>query len=93
LAFDVGDIGSWSAEQGVDVILANASLQWLPDHAQLYPHLVRQLVAGGSLAIQTPDNLDEPAHRQIREIARRGAWASKVADLKLPPRHTAAYYY
>ncbi|SPO67293.1 trans-aconitate 2-methyltransferase [Pseudomonas sp. JV241A] len=93
LAFEVGDIGSWSAEQGVDVILANASLQWLSDHAQLYPHLVRQLVAGGSLAIQTPDNLDEPAHRQIREIARLGSWAGKVGDLQLPPRHTAAYYY
>ncbi|CAK9889713.1 MULTISPECIES: trans-aconitate 2-methyltransferase [Pseudomonas] len=93
LAFEVGDIGNWSAEQGVDVILANASLQWLPDHALLYPHLVRQLTAGGSLAIQTPDNLDEPAHRQIREIARLGSWAGKVGDLQLPPRHTAAYYY
>ncbi|MGF6594632.1 trans-aconitate 2-methyltransferase [Pseudomonas sp. 2835] len=93
LAFEVGDIGSWSAAQGVNVILANASLQWLPDHALLYPHLVRQLTAGGSLAIQTPDNLDEPAHRQIREIAKLGRWAGKVGDLQLPPRHTAAYYY
>lgn len=93
LSFEVGDIASWTAEQGVEVILANASLQWLPDHALLYPHLVRQLVEGGSLAIQTPDNLDEPAHRQIREIASRGPWANKVGELKLPPRHTAAYYY
>ncbi|MDD1015450.1 trans-aconitate 2-methyltransferase [Pseudomonas rubra] len=93
MAFEVGDIGSWRSEQGVDVILANASLQWLPDHAVLYPRLVRQLAVGGSLAIQTPDNLDEPAHRQIREIAKLGTWASKVGDLKLPPRHTAAYYY
>ncbi|QVM98811.1 MULTISPECIES: trans-aconitate 2-methyltransferase [unclassified Pseudomonas] len=93
LAFEVADIASWSVDEGVDVILANASLQWLPDHALLYPQLVRQLRAGGSLAIQTPDNLDEPAHRQLREIAKLGSWASKVGDLKLPPRHTAAYYY
>ncbi|UVL59603.1 trans-aconitate 2-methyltransferase [Pseudomonas sp. B21-032] len=93
LAFEVADIASWSVDEGVDVILANASLQWLPDHALLYPQLVRQLTAGGSLAIQTPDNLDEPAHRQLREIAKLGSWASKVGDLKLPPRHTAAYYY
>ncbi|UVM53862.1 trans-aconitate 2-methyltransferase [Pseudomonas sp. B21-012] len=93
LAFEVADIASWSAAQGVDVILANASLQWLPDHALLYPQLVRQLTAGGSLAIQTPDNLDEPAHRQLREIAKLGSWAGKVGDLQLPPRHTAAYYY
>ncbi|KJK18828.1 trans-aconitate 2-methyltransferase [Pseudomonas sp. 2(2015)] len=93
LAFEVADIASWSVDEGVDVILANASLQWLPDHALLYPQLVRQLTAGGSLAIQTPDNLDEPAHRQLREIAKLGSWAGKVGDLKLPPRHTAAYYY
>ncbi|QPG62444.1 trans-aconitate 2-methyltransferase [Pseudomonas sp. BIGb0427] len=93
MAFEVADIASWSVDEGVDVILANASLQWLPDHALLYPQLVRQLTAGGSLAIQTPDNLDEPAHRQLREIAKLGSWASKVGDLQLPPRHTAAYYY
>lgn len=93
LDFELGDIATWSAPQGVDVILANASLQWLPDHAQLYPHLVRQLTEGGCLAIQTPDNLDEPAHRRAREIASQGPWADKIAAIKHPPRHTATYYY
>ncbi|TDF81506.1 trans-aconitate 2-methyltransferase [Pseudomonas sp. H9] len=93
IEFTLGDIGTWTAPQGVDVILANASLQWLPDHALLYPHLARQLTEGGHLAIQTPDNLDEPAHAQAREIASRGPWADKIAAVKHPPRHTAAYYY
>jgi len=72
--FELADIGRWSAGQPVDVILANASLQWLPDHASLYPHLVRQLRAGGSLAIQTPDNLQEPAHALARQVAASGPW-------------------
>lgn len=93
IEFTLGDIGTWTAPEGVDVILANASLQWLPDHALLYPHLARQLTKGGQLAIQTPDNLDEPAHRQAREIASRGPWAQKIAAIKHPPRHTADYYY
>lgn len=93
IEFTLGDIGTWTAPEGVDVILANASLQWLPDHALLYPHLARQLTEGGQLAIQTPDNLDEPAHRQAREIASRGPWAQKIAAIKHPPRHTADYYY
>ncbi|MGH8484563.1 MAG: trans-aconitate 2-methyltransferase [Pseudomonas sp.] len=93
LTFEQGDIGTWTAAEGVDVILANASLQWLADHALLYPHLVRQLKEGGSLAIQTPDNLDEPAHRHAREIASKGPWADKIGALKHPPRHTASYYY
>lgn len=93
IEFTLGDIGTWTAPEGVDVILANASLQWLPDHALLYPHLARQLTEGGQLAIQTPDNLDEPAHRQARDIASQGPWAQKIAAIKHPPRHTAAYYY
>ncbi len=57
LHFEVADIDDWTAAQGVDVILANASLQWLPDHATLYPHLLAQLAEGGCLAVQMPDNL------------------------------------
>jgi len=90
---EVADIGQWTAPEPQDLILANASLQWVPDHGALYPHLVRQLSEGGSLAVQTPDNLDEPAHRQLREIASRGPWADKFADFSLPPRHKAAFYY
>ncbi|MFK0093614.1 trans-aconitate 2-methyltransferase [Pseudomonas sp. NPDC090592] len=89
----IADISGWSAPEPQDLILANASLQWVPDHASLYPHLVRQLSEGASLAVQTPDNLDEPAHRQLREIASRGPWAAKFADFHLPPRHSAAFYY
>jgi Trans-aconitate methyltransferase len=89
----IADIGKWTAPQAQDLILANASLQWVPNHASLYPHLVSQLSEGGSLAVQTPDNLDEPAHRQLREIASQGPWAAKFADYQLPPRHNAAFYY
>lgn len=88
-----GDIAGWSASEPQDLILANASLQWLPDHHSLYPHLLRQLAEGGSLAVQTPDNLDEPAHRQLREIASKGPWVGKLGDLELPPRHKATFYY
>ena len=83
LNFELADIGAWRPSQKYDVILANASLQWLPNHATLYPHLVDQLTPGGTLAIQTPDNLDEPAHRLAREVAADGPWAAKIgADRK-----------
>ncbi|MBA1205151.1 trans-aconitate 2-methyltransferase [Pseudomonas capeferrum] len=88
-----GDIAGWSAEEPQALILANASLQWVPDHRNLYPHLLQQLADGGCLAVQTPDNLDEPAHRRLREIAGQGPWADRLASLKLPPRHDAAFYY
>lgn len=93
LQFELADIAHWQPAKRYDVILANASLQWLPDHQQLYPQLVQQLAEGGSLAIQTPDNLEEPAHRMARDIAANGPWASKIGDLRHPPRHDAGYYY
>ena len=91
--FALADIGTWSAEKPVDVILANASLQWLPDHARLYPHLVQQLTEGGTLAVQTPDNMQEPAHRLAREVAASPAFAQKIGDVRHPDRHEASWYY
>jgi trans-aconitate 2-methyltransferase len=93
LNFELADIGAWNPAQTFDVILANASLQWLPDHATLYPHLVNQLTPGGTLAVQTPDNLDEPAHRLAREVAADGPWAAKVGAVKHNERHGASFYY
>jgi trans-aconitate 2-methyltransferase len=93
LAFELADIGTWNPAQTYDVILANASLQWLPDHAELYPRLVKRLNPGGTLAVQTPDNLEEPAHRLAREVAADGRWASKTGAVKHPDRHPAAYYF
>lgn len=79
LQFEVAQIDRWSDEGPFDVIFANAVLQWLPDHASLLPALAGKLASGGSLAIQMPDNLNEPSHRLMREVAANGPWASKLA--------------
>jgi len=79
LRFQVADIAAWDAAGPFDAILANAVLQWLPDHAGLLPRLAAKLALGGSLAVQMPDNLDEPAHRLMREVAADGPWAAKLA--------------
>jgi trans-aconitate 2-methyltransferase len=78
--FDTVDIGTWNDSGPFDVIFANAVLQWLPDYATLLPSLAGRLTKGGSLAIQMPDNLNEPSHRLMREVAAEGPWASKLAD-------------
>jgi len=79
LQFEVADIDKWADEGPFDVIFANAVLQWVPDHAMLLPALAGKLAQGGSLAIQMPDNLNEPSHRLMREVAANGPWASKLA--------------
>lgn len=79
--FEQRDIAAWDESGPFDVILANAVLHWLPDHATLFPALVARLAHGGSLAVQMPDNLDEPAHRLMRDIAAEGPWADKLSGV------------
>ena len=88
MRFEVLDLGSWiddggsaSAAKGpsaaggpFDFLLANAVLQWVPDHATLFPALVRKLAPGGCLAVQVPDNLAERAQVLMREIAGESPW-------------------
>ncbi len=69
LRFALADAAKWVPEQPPDLIYANAVLQWLPDHAQLLPRLFGLLAPGGVLAVQMPDNLAEPTHRLMREVA------------------------
>jgi trans-aconitate 2-methyltransferase len=76
----IAEIETWNDPGPFDVILANAVLQWVPDHSTLLPALVAKLAARGGLAIQMPDNLDVPAHRLMREIAAAGPWAQALAE-------------
>jgi trans-aconitate 2-methyltransferase len=79
VAFEVADLIGWEGGD-LDVILANAVIQWIPDHESLLPALIARLAPGGALAVQTPDNLDEPSHRLMREVAADGPWANKLVD-------------
>src|SRR5690606_13771958 len=45
-----GDLQSWAPDAPVDLILANASLQWAQDHAALFRRMTEALAPGGVLA-------------------------------------------
>jgi len=93
-SFAVTAIENWVTGRKYDVILANASLQWVGDHEHIFPSLIEKLGPGGCLAVQMPDNQDEPAHRLMRKVAQAGSWATKLqqAPGRLR-RHEAAWYY
>ena len=95
VAFEVADISEWRSEERLDVILANAVLQWIPGHETLLPALIARLKPGGALAAQMPDNLEEPSHRLMREVASRGPWAAKLKDAAKAraERHGAEWYF
>lgn len=92
--FEVADISGWKGQHAFDVILANAALQWVPDHETLFPALIDQLTPGGSLAVQMPDNFNEPAHRLMRETAAEAPWAAKLVNAwKRIDRKEPQWYY
>jgi len=67
-------IGEWTPDERVDLIFANAVLHWLPDHKELIAKFADALNEGGVLAIQMPDNLEEPSHLAIARIAGSPQW-------------------
>ena len=95
LHFALAGIETWDDAAPFRVILANAVLQWVPDHATLLPRLAGKLAPGGSLAVQMPDNLDQPSHRLMREVAAEEPWAAKLADAAAArtPLPAAGWYY
>ena len=66
--FARGDLATWSGE-GVDVVLANASLQWVDDHPAVLSRWMGSLGPGGQLAVQIPANGDHPSHLVCGELA------------------------
>jgi len=79
--FELSDIAQWQpAEAPPDLIYANASLQWVNDHETLIPRLFKALAPGGVLAIQMPDNRDEPTHRLMREVATLEPWSRSIGN-------------
>jgi trans-aconitate 2-methyltransferase len=82
-SFELSDIATWQPASGSpapDLIYANAALQWVGDHETLLPRLFAALAPGGVLAIQMPDNRDEPTHRLMREVAAMDPWAKDIGD-------------
>jgi trans-aconitate 2-methyltransferase len=78
--FELSDIARWQPELPPDLIYANASLQWVPDHETLIPRLFAALAPGGVLAIQMPDNREEPTHRLMRDVAAEAPWTQAIGD-------------
>lgn len=87
--FVEADIRNWQPEQTLDLIFANASLQWLPDHYELFPHLVSLLNPQGVLAVQMPDNWLEPTHVLMREVAQEQNYPDRGRE---PLAGVHAYY-
>jgi trans-aconitate 2-methyltransferase len=76
----VGDVRAWNPRPDTDVVVSNATLQWVPEHAELLVRWTGQLDAGSWIAMQVPGNFDAPSHRAVRELAGREQWSEPLRD-------------
>jgi trans-aconitate 2-methyltransferase len=93
VTYAVADLRDWQPERPVDVLVSNATLQWVPGHLELLPSLVAAVAPGGWFAFQVPGNFDEPSHTIRAELAAAASYAEHTASLATPSSHDPAVYY
>jgi trans-aconitate 2-methyltransferase len=81
MAFEQADIAHWQPTHAPDLIFADSALQWVPEHEALFPRLMAQLAEDGTLAVQMPDNRQEPSHALMRLIAADGPWSDRLVPI------------
>ena len=94
IGFIETSIATWNPPEPVDVIYGNAVFHWVPDHLGTLERLLAGCRPGGALAMQVPDNVGEPTHRLMTDVARDGPWRDRfttpIAREGIPP--PSAYY-
>jgi trans-aconitate 2-methyltransferase len=93
LRFEPADAATWIPDPQTDLVFANATYQWVPDHFAQLPRVLAALQPGAVLAVQMPDNVEQTTHRLMREVARDGPWAGRLASAARQPLPPPSAYY
>lgn len=94
IEFVAADLARFRPVDPADVIVANAALHWLSDHARLFPALAHALAPGGTLAVQMPMSSRQASHTLLAESAQAGPWRVQAsAALPRYSEHEPAAYY
>ncbi|HYO55556.1 methyltransferase domain-containing protein [Archangium sp.] len=90
--FELADLARWQPSAPLDVLVSNAALHWLPDHAALLSRLVGLIAPGGVLAFQVPANFEEPSHRRIDEVRALPRFSPALASVRRGHAESLAFY-
>ena len=93
IRFETADATSWVPATGTGLVFANAIYQWVPEHLAVLPRVLAAMAPGSVLAVQMPDNLAEPSHQLMREVAAGGPWAERLAHAARAPLPPPRTYY
>ncbi|MER6299334.1 methyltransferase domain-containing protein [Kitasatospora sp. NPDC001539] len=57
-----------------DLIVSNATLQWIDGHLDLIPRWAAAVRPGGAVAFQVPGNFDAPSHTLLADLCHSPRW-------------------
>ncbi|MFT4265316.1 MAG: methyltransferase domain-containing protein [Nocardioides sp.] len=86
--WQLGDVAAWRGS--ADVVVSNATLQWVPGHLELLPRLAA--AARDTVAFQVPGNFDQPSHTLREELAAEEPYREHTRHLAAPSSHDPATY-
>lgn len=90
----LADAAAWTADAPFDLVFSNAALQWLPNHAVLFPHLLAQVAESGVLAVQIPAHYASPLHHVTLEVADDSEWRHLMdAPIHALTKESPYFYY
>jgi trans-aconitate 2-methyltransferase len=94
VVFEQQDLAQWVPTAPVDLLVSNAALHWLDDHAALFVRLLSQVRPGGMLAVQMPAQHGAPSHQIGYELADSVRWRERLQGLvrRRPILEADAYY-
>jgi trans-aconitate 2-methyltransferase len=77
--YQLADAGSYDpAPAAPDLIVSNATLQWVDGHLDLLPRWAAALKPGGVIAFQVPGNFEAPSHLLLSELRRSPRWRERL---------------
>jgi trans-aconitate 2-methyltransferase len=81
ISFSKGDLAHFKPELPPGILYSNAAYQWVENHIEYFPGLLKLLPPGGQLAIQMPRNHEAPSHALMKKAAEMGPWREKLAKV------------
>jgi trans-aconitate 2-methyltransferase len=88
------DAGKDSIKGKYDIVFSNATIQWIPNHAELFKKFCSLLNENGLIAIQIPMFWDMPLAKAIAHITENNKWAECTRGVeKIFTIHNYVCYY
>src|SRR5680860_36554 len=92
VSFEVGDLRRWNSTAPADVLVSNATLQWVSGHLDLLANLVGQVAPGGWFGFQVPGNFSAPSHTLLHALSAEDRFSPYLQGVARPASHDATTY-